>query len=557
MRLLRHVFERARTTLVVASLANLLNAAASAALLKWIHSMLSPNVTSSSLAPITFSLVLVVIFASGLCAQLALIRMAARAAYDVRIWLAHRILALPLAHLERLGSERIYACLTQDVLTLSNAWTGLPIVAFHVAVLAGGCLYLIWLSWSLFALLVATLMLGLVSYQRLAKRGRTRMGAMREAQDVLHKHFDALVHGAKELRSSARRAHQLMRLDLEPDARQLRELHTSAFTSWAIGNNWGNVLTLAAVGVVFAYTKWIGGDHASELLGFVIAVLFLRAHIGAALGALPALAQGDVALRKIDALGLGTPEVESSDLNPIAPRAPCSDDPAPAWRTLSLAGVSYGYGADGEGFELGPVDLSLNRGELIFVTGGNGSGKSTFVRVLAGLYAPKHGEIRLDGVPVDTGTEAYRSRFNVLFADYHAFARLTTRTDADVEREASGHFEALGLARKLDPRAEHQPTHALSSGERRRLALVSAYLEGGEIYVFDEWAADQDPHYRAAFYHEMLPALRARGVTVIVVTHDDRYFDCADRLLQFEEGRARWQTASESTPRRPLRASAQ
>jgi putative pyoverdin transport system ATP-binding/permease protein len=251
--------------------------------------------------------------------------------------------------------------------------------------------------------------------------------------------------------------------------------------------------------------------------------------------------QGDVSLRKIESLGLGDPGAAAAIGGAAAPGARSTSD----WKRLSLRGVTYRYGSGDESFVLGPLDLEIARGEIVFVTGGNGSGKSTFVKLLTGLYAPERGELRLDCETVDPTSESYRSRFSAIFADYYLFARLSTRAGSDVQQRARQHLAELGLARKLDPSAERLALQGLSAGERRRLALVAAYLEGGEIHVFDEWAADQDPRYRAAFYHEILPALRARGATVVVITHDDRYFGCADRLLRFEEGRARWQSAVE------------
>ncbi len=81
-------------------------------------------------------------------------------------------------------------------------------------------------------------------------------------------------------------------------------------------------------------------------------------------------------------------------------------------------------------------------------------------------------------------------------------------------------------------------TH-LSTGQRKRLALVVACLEDKPVYVFDEVAADQDVHFRGYFYETLLPELKNRGRTVVVVTHDDRYFHVADRVLGMDYGKFR------------------
>ena len=77
----------------------------------------------------------------------------------------------------------------------------------------------------------------------------------------------------------------------------------------------------------------------------------------------------------------------------------------------------------------------------------------------------------------------------------------------------------------------------LSQGQRRRLALT-AYLEDRPIYVFDEWAADQDPQYKEIFYKTLLPDLCKRGKLVVVITHDDRYFHLGNQVIKLEDGKA-------------------
>lgn len=76
-----------------------------------------------------------------------------------------------------------------------------------------------------------------------------------------------------------------------------------------------------------------------------------------------------------------------------------------------------------------------------------------------------------------------------------------------------------------------------SQGQRKRLALLMAVSEKRGCLLLDEWAADQDPRFRKFFYRELLPLLKQQGVTVVAITHDDRYFDMADRLFKMDSGR--------------------
>jgi putative pyoverdin transport system ATP-binding/permease protein len=74
----------------------------------------------------------------------------------------------------------------------------------------------------------------------------------------------------------------------------------------------------------------------------------------------------------------------------------------------------------------------------------------------------------------------------------------------------------------------------LSTGQRKRLAMIALVLERRPICIFDEWAADQDVHFRQKFYQVILPWLKSQGKTVIAVTHDERYFDAADQRIHLE-----------------------
>jgi putative ATP-binding cassette transporter len=244
--------------------------------------------------------------------------------------------------------------------------------------------------------------------------------------------------------------------------------------------------------------------------------------------------RGRVALSRIRELGvtLTAPAGERT--------VEVSASPVPPVR-IEFDSVSFTYATqagDEEGFTLGPIDLSIASGEVVFVTGGNGSGKSTLVRLLTGLYAPRSGQIRLNGCAIDDSSrEQYRQNFTAVFADYYLFDRLFGVDALDRSAEIQQYLVLLGMDKKVRVLGDRFTTTALSSGQRRRLALLAAYLEDRPVYVFDEWAADQDPSYKEIFYLRLLPELQARGKCVIVITHDDRYFRYGDRVLKLEAGR--------------------
>jgi putative ATP-binding cassette transporter len=187
---------------------------------------------------------------------------------------------------------------------------------------------------------------------------------------------------------------------------------------------------------------------------------------------------------------------------------------------------------------LGPINLSFQPGELVFLIGGNGSGKTTLVKLVMGLYEPESGEIHLDGKPVtNENRDDYRQRFSVVFYDFYLFERLFGLEAKDLDAESQKYLDLLQLSHKLEIRNGRLSTVDLSQGQRKRLALLTAYLENRPIYIFDEWAADQDPQFKEIFYYQLLPELKDQGKTIIVISHDDRYYGLADRLIKLESGK--------------------
>ena len=209
------------------------------------------------------------------------------------------------------------------------------------------------------------------------------------------------------------------------------------------------------------------------------------------------------------------------------------------FETLELKGITHSYHRelDDNHFMVGPVDLVFHPGELVFLVGGNGSGKSTLAKLITGLYPPESGEIRVDGRPVtDANRDDYRQLFSAVFADFFVFETLLGLESVNLDASAQAYLSQLHLQSKVRIKHGALSTTALSQGQRKRLALLTAYLEDRPFYLFDEWASDQDPQFKDVFYRQLLPELKARGKAVLVITHDDRYFGLADRVLKLDYG---------------------
>ena len=212
-----------------------------------------------------------------------------------------------------------------------------------------------------------------------------------------------------------------------------------------------------------------------------------------------------------------------------------------SFQTIQFEEVCFTYqDPDGNAtFQVGPIDGQVRRGEVIFLVGGNGSGKTSFLKLFTALYAPSQGNIRVDGVAIGpANVQSYRNLFSAIFSDFYLFEKLHGLSDATAER-IDALLEVMALSGKTAfQNGRFSNTH-LSTGQRKRLALVVALLEDKPIYVFDEVAADQDARFRNYFYETLLPELKTSGKTVVVVTHDDRYFHIADRVIGMDYGKFR------------------
>ncbi len=270
------------------------------------------------------------------------------------------------------------------------------------------------------------------------------------------------------------------------------------------------------------------------LTGYVVGLLYVMNPVWSVLEAWSIFAQARISLQKVHDLGLSLEGAGGGRGETVGPAAEC------AWERLELNGVTFAYPADSEGraFMLGPLDFTLKKGELLFVMGGNGSGKSTFMKVLTGLYGLQEGAIRLDGQRItEENREWYCRHFSAVFTDFYLFDTLLGLHGPGLDDRAGRHLVDLELDAKVQISAGAFSTTALSQGQRKRLALLTAFIEDRSIYVFDEWAADQDPHYRRIFYERLLPELQDRGKTIVVISHDDRYYHLGDRVVKLEDGR--------------------
>ena len=536
MNLIYFLLRSAWGKVAISIVTGLLSGASSASLIALIGRTASPTATSrlTSIAWGFVGLVMVALITS-VVSQIMLTRLSQNAVFQLRMRLSHQILSSELSHLERLGNFRLLATLTEDVQAVSNAVYAIPFLCIDIATVLGCMLYLAWLSWAVLLMVCCLLVLVMGTNYWLLKAGKRLFTLAREDQDQLFKHFRTITEGVKELKLHYTRRQVFLTQELQPTAASLRRHNVRGQILFSISTSWGKLLLFFAIGFILFSLPSLLVISQQTLAGCILTFTYLMLPMENIVNDFPQLSKASVALQKIDSLGLSL--ADRSEVSTVPPAINSN------WQSLELKEVTHAYGREQEdnNFILGPVNLKFYPKELVFIVGGNGSGKSTLAKLITGLYTPEDGDIWLDGELItEDYREWYRQHFSVVFADFYLFDKLVGLEETQIDHQAQKYLKLLQLDHKVKVKNGKLSTTSLSQGQRKRLALLTAYLEDRPIYLFDEWAADQDPVFKDIFYTEILPNLRDRGKTVLVISHDDRYFYVADRIIKLDYGKVEY-----------------
>jgi putative ATP-binding cassette transporter len=405
-------------------------------------------------------------------------------------------------------------------------------------IISTGCVaYMFNLSRIVFLAVVLFMVIGVGLYSVALRFARQYLEKSRNEDDALHRNLEALFSGIKELKINNPRRRAFFREKFLPTVENARKYATSGLRIYSFGNAVAQLLLFVAIGVaIHLFSRIEAASHTRT--AFCLALLYLVGPVQALTNALPELSRARVAVQTLQSLNLTLRFSVERNTGQIPLCAAAFTDQTPL---IEATAIKYSYATNGysesDRFVLGPLNLKIFPGELVFLTGGNGSGKTTLAKLLTGLYTPISGKLLWQGREInDSNRTAYRENFAVVFSEPFVFESLSDLDDS-IDQKARVLLERFGLDHAVSVRKKAFSTVALSHGQRKRLALVNALLDDRPVYFLDELAADQDPAFRRRFYYEVLPNLRAAGKTTIVISHDDRFFDVADRILTLEEGR--------------------
>lgn len=516
--------------MILAVVSSILAGASTVALFAFVFLAARGSIPGEIRAPLIFVTLAVVFIACRSLAGLSMAHVGRAVVARLRTTLISEILRTPYCRLEAIGTHRLSAAVTMDIQTIAGAVPALVSAATNFAVVASLLVYMTWLSPPGAALIVAAAALGVPIYWSLIGRASRYSYQAGTVWERLSSNLNGLVSGVKQLKLNTGRTSRYLSDDIVGVQDAFLKLRGQATLTTIVATNTAQVIFLTVLGALLFLRPYDGPGASIE---FFFAAIYLMGPLDAGVGAIAAFVHVNAVFRRNQELGI---QLSSSSLLERPTRDATRN--AAGWREIRFDEVTYSYD-EATGFAFGPVSLQLQRGEIVFVKGGNGSGKSTFAKLLTGLYDPATGSILVDECPVgEVNRQPYRESFSCIFDDSHIFESLWTRERCDDGGDgARALLRDWSLERLVDVRDDRfTNTRALSRGQKRKLLLISASTEDREVCVFDEWAADQDSLSRKKFYFEFLPRLKRKGKLVVVLTHDEEFDSIADQIIKFHDG---------------------
>ncbi len=481
--------------------------------------------------------VVVIAFFTNKVFQSYMIKLTTTINYEFEITILQKLRNASLQNFEKLGEERVLTAMG-DIRNLSD-FPEVMMSALNAFIVVICCfIYLFFISVFGALSIILTMAFLLTIYIFRNKKIELKLQTVRELQNHYFRYLTDLLGGFKEVKISSTRNRNIFDNFLKENRTESRKLSVQTGISYMYNELSGNFSWYIILGFIIFGLPLILGMQITEVSSFIIVILFLMGPIAILITLIPTYTRLKIAVSRLNQFDtLIKSNLAENEIHQL------NDQPIVSFEQVQFEQVSFSYFDQYQNltFTFGPINLSIKKGELIFVTGGNGSGKSTFVNLLTGLYEPESGKIMLDGLEINKDNVAYyKDHIAAIFTSPHLFKENYDGTEIN---DTNPRFLSLLNTMKLKNIVRFDENNkvdtGLSKGQQKRLALVYALLEDKPIIVLDEWAAEQDPEFRAFFYQELLPSLIQQGKTIIAITHDDAYFNCAKRLLKFEFGKVK------------------
>lgn len=576
MELFWHYARCFKWRLVLITLLSFLNAAASLAIIHFINRYIIVANNFSLQVLCLFLLALVSFLVVQTLAQIALSSLGHKIVHLFRMQLTKQIIDSDYQLLKSQGKGKLLASLNNDLDQFARIFINLPDLIQGIVLATVCMIYLGSLSGSLLLVTIVWFSLTLYGMYHMVRIVMRGVRKARDLKDQVSTDYQALLDGHRELKLNLQRAQMFHQEKIAPHSDAYRKTFVEIDFFHYLRNNFTETMVLASVGILFYLAYSFNLARAEVTMTYAVTLLFYRKFIFQAVFAIPDLGYGVIAIRKVKELTLA-PYQES-----FTPATGKFKD----WQEISFVDVCYQYPHDKSNFNsnstaeisdkinpkprnttsinntsensthplsehdypnynqskfaLEKINFNLLRGETVFLIGKNGSGKSTLSQLLTGLTQATGGKIFIDKQELTADLyPAFHEIISTVFSDFYLFKEIPNADTPETQEILEQWIKLLQMESKVAIIERQLSTVNLSTGQRKRLALLTAIAEQRSLLVLDEWAADQDPAFRYVFYREILPRLKAKGMTIFAISHDDAYFDVADRVLLINQGKLR------------------
>ena len=479
------------------------------------------------------ALVVVLMVVLDILARYLLTSHTAQIHRDLHFNFAQQILARRLRDIEKIGVARLITIYTEDMAMVGAASLSIAGVGTSIFVVIGCLGYLLWISPGMLVSVLLVIITASFAYKAMHEHSINLARESMHQRDIHVNQFKSIVHGIKELKLNFERRKHYVRQEFFPTLEAHKVAHVRSSFIFSLGNAWTQIVYFGFMITALLYIV-LTSESPAVLGPFLIVALFMRSYTTTIMNAIPVWSRAGVALERLSQDGFSTIPLDGKLNKPETQLVPEGEK-----LQLEVTDLMYFYRneSDDRNFTIGPLNLTLNSGELIFVVGHNGAGKTTFAKLLSGLFENETGLIKCNGTAITAELQSsYQELFSVIFTDPFIFEQLIISdeflTSADgVNARIDQYLEKLQINNKVTVNSNRLDSTDLSHGQRKRLALLMASLENKQILVFDEWAENQDPAFKEVFYRELLPELRDSGKLVVVISHESQYFDVADRVI--------------------------
>ena len=440
------------------------------------------------------------------------------------------VLQTELLNYEKIGATNILNAIGREAQILSTsipllvgAFTSLSIVIFLI-------IYTAFISFTAFVILsISTLIIFLITSRALMNSHRNIMKAW-QGETVNFSLYNDFLFGFQEVKVNTERSKAITSELIQLTKKSLKE-KTDALVD--ITNFFAFLQTMLyiLIGIMIFVVPMLSEHFGNVIMQVATTTLFLVCSLSATIQIIPSISQANVSAMRL----LLIEEELKKEANGFIDQISMDEK----IESITLENILFHYKQieNTSNFTLGPINFHFAKGKIYFIRGSNGSGKTTLLRLLVGLIQPEHGTISVNGKKVTKNMlEAYRNKFAIVFNNFYLFKKLYGIANFE-DTYFDEILSLMEMKEKVSINSGQFSDLKLSTGQRKRIALMVALFENKDFIILDEWAADQDPEFRKKFYTKILPMLKNQGKTIIALTHDDAYYDVADKIIVLDNGK--------------------